>query len=159
MKKIILTLILLVSFGAAYAAGPKLDSTLRAGIQKYKNGNYSGCIQLLEPYTEDTPSSLAYYYLAMAYTQAGYSEKAIEAYNFAIEQATEEKNNTIKKYAQYGKKKIENPEIFEESDDYSEIQVLLYDKNKIPKDLKEDLKLKHLEYLRNEINNGITPNF
>ena len=45
------------------------NANLKSGISKYKNGNYTGCLQELYALTKKDPSNAAaYYYMAMAYT-------------------------------------------------------------------------------------------
>ena len=149
MKKIILILSLLVFAQCVYAAP---DATVKRAIKKYKAQNYTGCMQDLSEHIKDNPSALAYYYLGMSYTQAGRQEQAVEAYDNAIKYAVEEKNDTIKKYAQIGKDKVVSPEVYENPASYEEIDTLLKDKSQFPNEIKVDFKKKHLEYLRNEIN-------
>jgi len=159
MKKILLCITLILSLGIAFAASPKVDYTVRNAIYKYKAGNYTGCIQDLTDYVEKKPTALAYYYLGMSYTQAGITEKASSSYQMAAQLAQSENNPTLKKYAEIGKKKVESPEKFEDMNSYDAIKAVIDDKNKIPVDLQKDLKKKHLEYLRNEMNSNKTPNF
>lgn len=160
MKKIIILLaVILFTTNLALASSPKPDYAVRLAISKYKAKNYTGCLQDLEKYTEKKQTGLALYYLAMSYTQAGRMEDALERYNQAIELAEKEKNNFLKSYAMIGKKKIENPELFPGADDYDEISATIKRKTTIPPSVKNDLKSKHLEYLRNQINAGVEPNF
>lgn len=158
MKRFILSLIIsVITSGIVFAASPTPDYIVRTAIIKYKRGNYTGCIQDLETYVKKRPTALAYYYLGMAYTQATKQDEAIESYNKAIEYATKENNNYLKSYAQLGKKKTEQSEKFAPSQSYEEIDNLIKSPKSLPEDLKADLRKKHLEYLRNEINSGKTP--
>lgn len=158
MKRFILTLfVLFVSACYVLAASPKPDSTVRLAISKYKKGNYAGCIQDLAPYVEDKPSALAYYYLGMAYTQAGRESESVESYDKAIELAEEENNPLLLKYAKFGKLKSEQSDMFMEQESYKDIDLIIKTKKNIPDELKEDLKKKHIEYIRNEINANREP--
>ncbi len=67
--------------GAKYISNPNLKS----GIQKYKNHNYTGCLQELFALTKKDPSNAtAYYYMGMAYTHVGAKSEAIAAYEKVI---------------------------------------------------------------------------
>jgi tetratricopeptide (TPR) repeat protein len=149
----------MITAGLTYAASPKPDSTVRNAIYKYKHGNYAGCIQSLENYVEKKPSALAYYYLGMSYTQSGKTEQATESYTKSIELAEKENNSYLKKYAELGKMKNDSPEMFKEQESYGDIDLLIKENISIPDVVKKDLKTKHLEYLRNEINAGKKPTF
>lgn len=159
MKKIILLMALLFAASSVFAASPKPDYVVRAAINKYKAQNYTGCLQDLEKHVEKRPTALAYYYLGMSYTQAGKTEEATESYTKAIELAEREKNNFLKSYAMLGKKQLENPVTAGSDDDTDGIATVIKRKDVSPQALKDDLKTKHLEYLRNQINAGVTPNF
>lgn len=57
------------------------NATMQSAIGKYKNGNYSGCLQELFSLTKQDPSNaLAYYYMAMAFTYVDMQDEAISAY-------------------------------------------------------------------------------
>lgn len=61
------------------------NANLKSGITKYKNGNYTGCLQELYALTKKDPSNAAaYYYMAMAYTHLGSQADAVDAYNKVI---------------------------------------------------------------------------
>ena len=156
MKRFLLIIsIIFISAGCVLAASPTPDYVVRGAITKYKKGNYSGCIQDLEEYVEKKPSALAYYYLGMAYTQAIRPAEALECYDKAIELAEKENNNYLKSYAQLGKKKTENSEMFAEQESYEDIDKMIKAKTSIPEEIQADLRKKHLEYLRNEMNSGV----
>lgn len=159
MKKIILALFVLLTGCSIFAANTKVDGNMRNAIAKYNNTNYSGCIQDLKKYVQNKPTALAYYYLGMAYTNAGFKEDAIENYKQAIEYAQKERNYKIEKYAKLGKSKIENNETLNNEETYNEIDDIIKNNEAIPEELKEDLRKKHIEYLRNEMNSNQPPNF
>ena len=61
------------------------NANLKSAISKYKRGNYSGCLQELFSLVKKDPSnSLAYYYMAMAFTHVDSQSEAIEAYEKVI---------------------------------------------------------------------------
>lgn len=61
------------------------NATMKSAIAKYKNTNYTGCIQeLYSILKKDKNNSMAYYYLAMAYIKAGKKDQAQAAYTRVI---------------------------------------------------------------------------
>lgn len=61
------------------------NATLNSAIKKYKQGNYSGCLQEMISLTKkDSFNPVVYYYLAMAYTQVGNKTQAVKAYEQVI---------------------------------------------------------------------------
>ncbi len=61
------------------------NANIKSAIAKYKNGNYSGCLQELFSLVKKDPSNaVAYYYMAMAYTYIDMQSEAIEAYEKVI---------------------------------------------------------------------------
>lgn len=61
------------------------NATMKSAIAKYKNANYTGCIQeLYSILKKDKNNSMAYYYLAMAYIKAGKKDQAQAAYTRVI---------------------------------------------------------------------------
>lgn len=77
-------------------------------IQKYKAGNYTGCIQDCQTLIQIYPSNpIVYYYMAMAYAQAGKKDEAINAYARVL---TLNPNPKLTEYATTGKRCLETPE-------------------------------------------------
>ncbi len=61
------------------------NATIKSAVTKYKNGNYSGCLQELFSLTKKDPSNaLAYYYMAMAYSHVNMKDEAVAAYEKVI---------------------------------------------------------------------------
>lgn len=61
------------------------NANINSAISKYKNGNYSGCLQELFSLTKKDPSNaVAYYYMALAYTHVDMQDDAIESYEKVI---------------------------------------------------------------------------
>lgn len=58
------------------------DANLNSAINKYKKGNFSGCLQEMISLTKKDPSNpLVYYYMGMSYAQVGNKESATRAYD------------------------------------------------------------------------------
>lgn len=151
MKKRVLTL-LIGFFAIASLAQAANNSPLQNAIQKYKKGNYSGCIQDLENYTKNEQSNaLAYYYLAIANTQAGRKDEALEAYNRVL---ALKPNPTLSDYATKGKICIEEPENCYRNASQRE------EDSDLDKFIKSNEYVRHqdsktdLDSLRNRINSG-----
>ena len=61
------------------------NPTINGAINKYKNGNYTGCLQELYSYVKKHPSdAYAYYYMGMAYTKIGEKKAAANCYQKTI---------------------------------------------------------------------------
>lgn len=77
------------------------NATLQTAIEKYKQGNYIGCIQETLSLVKLNPSdAAAYYYMAISYAQIGDGGNALKAYNSAIDLNT---IPVITDYAKVGK--------------------------------------------------------
>lgn len=159
MKKIIALFVLILIGGISFGASPSIDGTMKNAISKYYKGNYAGCLQDMKQYVEKKPNALAYYYIGMSYTQAGFKEEAIEGYDKAIEYAQKEKNYRIEKYAKLGKLKVENNDSVNFAEAYQEIDDIINNAENIPEEMKDNLRKKHIEYLRNEMNSSQPPKF
>ena len=61
------------------------NANLNSAVNKYKNGNYSGCLQEMISLTKVDPSNpIVYYYMGMAYTRVGKKDQAVKAYEQVI---------------------------------------------------------------------------
>ncbi|MBE7709054.1 MAG: tetratricopeptide repeat protein [Cyanobacteria bacterium SIG32] len=77
------------------------DATLKSAVEKYQQGNFSGCLQEMISLTKVDPTNpLVYYYLGMAYTQVGNKDQAVKAYEYVIKLNSEK---TITQYALRGR--------------------------------------------------------
>ncbi len=129
--------------------------TLQGAIQKYKSGNYTGCIQDLETYTRNEQSNaLAYYYLAIANVQAGRKQNAIQAYDRVL---ALKPNATLLDYATKGKVCLEEPQFCYKSnvmkEEDTELDKFIKDKNQfVYKDAQKEETKKNLDSLKNRIN-------
>lgn len=90
------------------AATSSGGGAVSVAIRKYKAGNYTGCLQDTQSIVSRDPSNaLAYYYMAMAYVQAGQKDKAIDAYQKVLNLRP---NSVLSTYATTGKRCIETPD-------------------------------------------------
>src|SRR5699024_1538344 len=77
------------------------NPSLSSAISKFKKANYSGCLQELFSYVQlKTNDAVAYYYMAMAFTNIGDSNAAVKAYERVIALSTDP---TLSDYATKGK--------------------------------------------------------
>ena len=82
------------------------DASLTDAIEKYKKSDYTGCIQELFSYVMKEPNdAIAYYYIAMSYTNIGESNSAVEAYQKVLEMTKDPK---LYEYAAKGKDCLTN---------------------------------------------------
>ena len=149
LAKLLIGMVALSS--VAYAS----NVTLQGAINKYKAGNYTGCIQDLEVYTRSEQSNaLAYYYLAIANVQAGRKTNAIQAYDKVLALRP---NETLLDYATKGKVCLEEPDLcyknntIKEQD--TELDKFIKDKTQfVYKGAQQETTKKNLDSLRNRIN-------
>ena len=81
----------------AFYATPALESIM----EKYRRGDYAGCMQECEAYVKASPNdTIAFYYLAMCYAKADDKDNAIRAYEKVISLHA---NPMIVKYATNGR--------------------------------------------------------
>lgn len=90
MKKTLIMIAIMLMGAGVYADIDKdtvyyPNANIKSAISKYKTGNYSGCLQELFSLTKKDPSnSMAYYYMAMAFTHVDMQSEAIDAYEKVI---------------------------------------------------------------------------
>lgn len=81
----------------SYYKNPSLNSA----VNKYKKGNYSGCLQEMISLTKIDPSNpVVYYYMGMSYSKVGKKDQAVKAYEQVIKLNPDK---TIKQYAIKGR--------------------------------------------------------
>ena len=133
------------------------NANLKSSIAKYKSGNYIGCLQELFSLTKKDPSnSVAYYYMAMAYTHLDMKDDAIAAYEKVL---TLRPNPYLAEYAIKGRDcltdgpacKEENANEVEETDELDEFINAPYG-NGLSKKLNDEVKQKQLNNFRQTIN-------
>lgn len=111
-KKLIYLLALIVILAQAapvvLASTKNVSGPMAIAIRKYKKGNYTGCLQDCQWIASTHPSnSLAYYYMAMSYVQAGKKDEAIKAYDKVLKHKISPK---LSEYATTGKRCLETPD-------------------------------------------------
>ncbi len=151
-KHIFLLGLAVVLAGANFlAVQAKQVTNLNSIISMYKAGNYSGCIQALEPFLEKDPSNaIAHYYMALASAQAGRVEEAISHYDTVIQLNTQV---SLVKYATKGKLCLQNPDqcnAAESLDDFIRSQKGF----DITNSVKNEIETQKLESIRRDINNN-----
>lgn len=124
-KKFVLILVIIICCSTAAFAAPKAkqnqtdisslldftteyypEASLADAIEKYKKSDYSGCIQELLSYVIKEPSdAVAFYYIAMSYTNIGDNSAAVEAYQKVIDLTKDPK---LSEYAVKGKDCLTN---------------------------------------------------
>ncbi|MBR1943018.1 hypothetical protein IJ843_04725 [bacterium] len=157
----ILTLTSSCVFAADY--NQNLTPEVKSSIQKYKAGNYVGCMQGLVGYfkksSDNFKNQLATYYMAMSYVQIGNSEKAKLYYN---QTKSLNPNNTLGQYAEKGIVCLDDPAncyINIKEEKKPEVAQSELDKfinapygNGLSSNLNKELERKRLERLRKEMN-------
>ena len=138
------------------------NANMPSAIKKYKNGNYTGCLQELYSLTEKDPSNpIAYYYMAMAYSQIGDKSAAIAAYEKVIGLSS---NDVLTSYATRGKACLSgdavlcHPEVSVSStgevvDELDAFIAAPYG-NGFSDELNEEMKQKELNRIQHNINNN-----
>lgn len=164
IKKILLTFVILLMitpFAAAADTTQHLSPVVARSIQKYKMGNYVGCIQDLLNYFENPAArndQLANYYIAMAYTQAGDANRAKVYYSRA---RGINPNSLVGQNAQKGIVCIDDPtncyinvQEQKEEEYLSELDKFIRAPygNGLSADLNKELERKRVERLRKEMN-------
>lgn len=77
------------------------NANIKSAVSKYKNGNFTGCLQeLFSLVKKDPDNSYAYYYMALAYANIGMDKEAAAAYDKVIELSPD---SYISEFAEKGK--------------------------------------------------------
>lgn len=138
------------------------NANMPSAIRKYKNGNYTGCLQELFSFVKKDPSNpIAYYYMAMAYSQIGDKTAAIASYDRVIALSS---NDVLSSYATRGKACISgdatlcHPEVSvsntgEVVDELDAFIAAPYG-NGFSDELNEEMKQKELNRIQQNINNN-----
>jgi len=135
------------------------NANISSIINKYKNGNYTGCLQELFSLTKKDPSnSLAYYYMGMAYSHLNMTNEAVEAYEKAI---ALNPNSYIAEYATKGKDcltggpachPVEEQEAEQQSQDNLDKFINSPYGNGLSPELNQEIKQKQLNNIQQTIN-------
>ena len=149
MKKIIISLILAVSFvTSVYAAG--VSPQLKYAIKQYKSKNYIGAMQTLQGVTDKDPgNALAHYYLGMCYVQVGDTTKAATEYDMVI---TLSPNSELASNAHTGKINLSgNPQPSSNLDKF--INPLVQKKEFFSEEAKLKIQEKNIKTIIENVNN------
>lgn len=140
-----------------YATSYYPNATLSSAITKYKRGNYSGSLQELISLTKKDPyNPMVFYYLGMAYTQAGNRQQAINAYETVMRMHASEK---LTQYATKGRDcLVGGPACYTSEMDYDNIPQDDMDRfinapygNGLSKELKQQMKQQELRDIEKRI--------
>lgn len=161
MKKYLvsLTAILVLSAMASsctFAKTTSASSPVKIAIKKYKMRNYTGCLQDCQAIVQRDPSNaLAYYYMGMAYAQAGMKDAAVNSYARVL---ALNPNPRLLEYATTGKRCLETPDKCHPSDTSQQDQSAL-DKfiasptvDGLSSNVRKGVQQRSLEAIKNEIN-------
>lgn len=140
------------------------NGKVKVAIKKYKTGNYTGCIQDCNNIVKTEPSNaLAYYYLAMSYTQAGKKDEAVKYYKKVLSFKT---NPKLTEYATTGKRCLETPDqctlkpavvlSTKPKEELSDIDKFVASPSEdgLSPEVRKDFQQKHLNAIKNEINSN-----
>ena len=159
MKKQLVCLIAIIMISAqascvAMAKG-STSSPVKLAIKKYNVGNFTGCLQDCQYIVRRDPSnSVAYYYMAMSYVQAGKKDEAVGAYSKVL---SLNPSARLLEYATTGKRCLETPDkcVLEASNAPStDVDKFIASPatDGLSDKVKDDLTKKHLDGVRNKIN-------
>lgn len=130
---------------------------LKLAIKKYQRGNYTGCLQDCQSIVKyDPKNAVAYYYMAMAYVQAGKKDEAIANYNKVLGLNI---NSQLRDYASTGKRCIETPDQChpdqgkEDSTDLDRF-IANPDSSGMSDSVKRNFDSQRLQNIKQDINNG-----
>ena len=140
----------------ALAKNEPMNNSMKIAIKKYKNGNYTGCLQDCQDIVQKHPSAIAYYYMAISYVQAGMKNEAIDSYGKALSMKP---SAQLSSYASLGKKCLETPDQCvpdaNSQSNPTEMDKFINSSNEgISDSTKKDFRQKHLNTVKNQINKG-----
>lgn len=161
-KKLLCTLVIMLLLACPYtkasAKGNYYNSRVKVAIQKYKSGNYTGCIQDCNNIVKTEPeNAFAYYYMGMAYAQAGKSNEAVVCYKKVLSLKTAPK---LAGYAETGRRCIETPNKCvppkpvnnTAKEELSDIDKFVASPSDLSPTVRQDFQQKHLNAIKTEIN-------
>ncbi len=149
---------LILSTGIAFAAAEKVQipsSFVYQAMNKYKNKNYTGCIQDMDYMIKmGKPSDIAYYYKAISYAQLGMQAEARESYELA---SNITKNTVLRDYATQAVACIDDVTMCDMSLDEADITKFIKSEKFMHQEVEDGLKQKAIEKAKAEINNDVKP--
>lgn len=149
---------LVFSTGITYAASKKVEipsSFIYQAISKYKNKNYTGCIQDMDYIIKKgKPTDLVYYYKAISYAQLGMPNEAREAYSAAIQLSS---NKTLVDYATQAVSCIDDVTMCDTNLDDADITKFIKSNQFMHNDVTQELQNKAIERAKAGINSDMQP--
>ena len=149
---------IVLSTGIAFAASKNVQiptSFVYQAINKYKNKNYTGCIQDMDYIIQKgRPSDIVYYYRAISYSQLGMSDKARESYDAARNIS---RNRVLIDYATQAINCIDDATLCDANLDDSDITKFIKSNEFMHNDVKTTLENQAIERVQQEINEDIKP--
>lgn len=128
------------------------NATVNTAIAKYKKGNYTGCIQEMYSIIKKDPSNaVAYYYIALCYTQIGDNTNAVKSYEKVI---ALNPNQTLLNYATKGRDCITGGPACSPEGEHDELDTFVNSPygNGLSPELSVEMKQKQLERVKQTIN-------
>lgn len=163
MKFKFLTIILVVTAiffqtGAALSAPRKGNvptSFVYQAITKYKNRNYTGCIQDMDyAISHGKATDIAYYYRALSYAQLGMREEAKQSYEQAAQVTA---NSTLADYARMAVGCIDDASACDSNLDDSDITKFIRSNEFMHQDVKNAMKQEAMDRIKQNINSEAAP--
>ncbi len=131
------------------------SSFVYQAINKYKQKNYTGCIQDMDYIIQKgRPTDVAYYYKAISYSQLGMPEKAREAYESARSISS---NRVLIDYATQAMNCIDDASLCDSQLDSGDITKFIKSEEFMHSDVKAELENQTIERAKAEINNDVKP--
>jgi len=150
---------LLTPMGVTLAAtnnGTAPTSLVYQAISKYKNRNYTGCIQDLDyAISHGRSSDIAFYYKALSYARLGMKEDARSAYESAYNMTS---NYKLAEYAKQAVSCIDDPETCDSKLDPQDITFFIKSNKFMHPDVEEAIKNQAMERAKTNINSEAKPN-
>ncbi len=149
---------LIFTTGITFASSkkePLPSSFLFQAMNKYKQKNYTGCIQDMDYMIQKGhPTDLAFYYKAISYSKLGMSDMAKENYQQAINVTS---NTTLKDYASQALICIDDPSACDMNLDDGDITKFIKSEKFMHNDVKNNLQENAINRAKEEINNQKKP--
>lgn len=149
--------VLIILAQTASCSFAKSTNSVAIAMKKYKMGNYTGCLQDCINIVNQSPTNaVAYYYMALAYTQSGKKNEAINAYSQVLNLKP---NSKLAEYAATGKRCLATPDKCKLESTIApsstpELDALISSPYSESPSVRKDFQQKKLDSIRSEINNG-----
>ncbi len=160
MKKMAISLIGALFISSSALAFDPVGDLLKVGIEMYKTGDFTGCIQTVKKVIEEDPSdAVAHYYMALSSVKVGDNETAKKEYENVISLST---SSQLTNYAQIGVICIDKPEQCAmpsnpKNKDWATVRKDMIDNlnlTPISNKVEKELKQRKLDAIKNIVNTG-----